>query len=193
MKKLKPEEAYSPTPIGHAVLPLKQEAVERSRAEAKALVERVSKNLEEHGWDMRLVAPYPAYNVGANEYRIQMGRYRLYSAVTKTDEAKSRVVTMRGPHFVKMCPKRIATFIEQAAENAAASYDAFVAKLDHKIGPVKEAILKGNHVWGNSILTVVTEAGNTEHWHTQMIVNVSKYHLLFNQFPTRKLKERKAK
>lgn len=193
MKKPKPEEAYSPTPIGHAVLPLKKEAVERARKEAEDLVGRVAKKLEEHGWDMRLVAPYPAYNVGREEYKIQVGRYRLYSAVTKTDDTRNRVVTMRGPHFVKMCPKRITAFIEQAAENAAASYDAFVAKLDHKIGAVKEAHLKGNHVWGNSILTVVTEAGNTEHWHTQMIVNVSKYHLLFNQFPTRKLKERKAK
>ena len=31
----------------------------------------------------------------------------------------------------------------------------------------------------------------SERWFTQMIVNVSKYHVFSNQFPTRKLKESK--
>lgn len=79
-------------------------------------------------------------------------------------------------------------FIQAAKADAAAQYEAFVAKLQQKIGEVKNATLKGNHVWSYSILTVEKPDGTVEHWKTQMIINVSKLGKMFNQFPTRKVK-----
>jgi hypothetical protein len=92
------------------------------------------------------------------------------------------------PEFADMSAEKGEKFVQEARENAAFQYEAYVAKLNKKIGPAKSASLTGNHVWGYSFLTVVTESGETQIWKTQMIVNVSKLGKLFNQFPTRKVK-----
>jgi len=81
-----------------------------------------------------------------------------------------------------------ARFIKSACENAAFQYDAFIAKLDKKIGEAVSAELSGNHVWSFSVLTVEKADGSIEHWKTQMIINFSKLGKMFNQFPTRKIK-----
>ena len=46
-------------PIETVVLPLKVDAVERAEKEAKAVIARVEKGLEEAGWDLNVAAPYP--------------------------------------------------------------------------------------------------------------------------------------
>ncbi|MNE44768.1 hypothetical protein D3C80_1390130 [compost metagenome] len=96
--------------------------------------------------------------------------------------------SMRDPDPARMSPNGCALFVKQAQENASAQYDAFIAKLEAKIGEVTAAILSGEHVWGHSILTVTKADGTTEKWKTQMIVNVSVLGNLFNQWPTRKVK-----
>ena len=74
-----PEKAL--TPIANAVLPLKEQAVARAKDEAKALIKRVRDKLAEAGWDLNAVAPYPKGNQTREEYRIQLGRYQLYSGL----------------------------------------------------------------------------------------------------------------
>lgn len=65
-----------------------------------------------------------------------------------------------------------------------------MAKLIGKIGPVTSATIKGNHVWGHSVLTITNPDAVVEHWKTRQIVNVSKLGKLFNQWPTRKTEHR---
>ena len=97
---------------------------------------------------------------------------------------------MNDPVPVKMDREEIARFIKNSKEEAAAQYDAFVAKLIRKIGVVETAELTGNHVWSYSYLNVTKADGTKESWKTQMIVNVSKLGKLFNQWPTRKVGKR---
>ena len=88
-----------------------------------------------------------------------------------------------------MTPETVEKFAASARETAAAEYDAFVAKLEAKIGDdVAAAELAGNHVWNHSTLTITRTDGSVERWRTSMIINVSKLGKLFNQFPTRKAK-----
>lgn len=61
-------------------------------------------------------------------------------------------------------------------------------KLEMKIGEHLTATLEGNHVWGDSFITVEKANGENERWRTHTILNVSKLGLYFNQFPTRKIK-----
>lgn len=177
-----------PNPIEVAVMPLKEAALERAATEAAAVIGRVKAKLEEAGWNRDAVAPYPkSWNVSREEFHKNLGKYRLFCALTKLANSK----TCRRPNepcIVEMSEEGIARFIKDAKENAATAYDLYVAKLVHKIGETTEAKLEGNHVWGKSYLHVVTAAGSKECWKTQTIINVSKLGKLFNQFPTRKVK-----
>ncbi len=64
----------------------------------------------------------------------------------------------------------------------------FICKLVAKVGEVTEASIAGNHIWGESYLTVTTIAGAKQTWKTQQIVNVSVLGNYFNQWPTRLMK-----
>lgn len=175
-------------PIELAVLPLKAAALERAGTEAAACVERVKTALAAAGWDRNAIAPYPkSWNVSRADFHKGLGKYRLFCALTKT--VGDRSVGMRDKTcIVEMSEAGIARFIEDAKANASAAYDAYVAKLNAKIGETKEAVLEGNHVWSKSYLRVVTASGEKECWMTQTIINVSKLGKLFNQYPTRKVK-----
>ncbi len=181
MKKL------PPTPIDLAVLPLKEQAMERARKYAAEYVRRAYEEIAAADGDLNVAAPYP--KLTSVFYRQEAAKHHTYLSLTKEDKDKPRHIRMNDPNFRVPDYNRKYKFVEQAVKDAAAQYDAYMAKLNAKIGPVVSATLAGNHVWSESILTVVTEAGSTERWHTQMILNTSKYHKLFNQFPTRKLKE----
>lgn len=177
-------------PIETAVMPLKMDAVARAEEESKKIIENVRKDLEEHGNDLQLAAPYPrAWGMGKEEYMMKINKYKLYSMLVTHKQGSRK---MNDPDFVELCPQRIERYIEMNKENAATQYDAFVAKLVSKIGEVQDAELNGNHVWGYSILTVTKTDGDLmktqERWKTQQIVNRSKNNLLFNQWPTRKVK-----
>ena len=87
---------------------------------------------------------------------------------------------------------REAKFVDDTMRDAAAQYDAFIAKLIRKIGDFDSATLTGSHVWGYSILTV-TKGAATERWGTRQIVNQSVLGKLFNQWPSRKIKSEPAK
>lgn len=179
-------------PIETAVAPLKSEAIQRAEDFAKGIVAKVEKELHAAGWDQDLVAPHPTTKTHGwgKEFHAALAKRNLVNALTSFDMKKqpSGSRRMTDPHFVVMSVDKVAAFIDQARRNAAFQYDAFVAKLVHKIGDVKDAKLTGNHVWSYSVLTATFEDGRTENWKTQTIINVSKLGTVFNQWPTRKVK-----
>jgi D-xylose transport system substrate-binding protein len=78
-----------------------------------------------------------------------------------------------------------AALFKKGAEDA---YRNFMEKMIQKIGkPVVGAKMTGS-IWTNAVLTVTTEDNEEQVWHTQMILNFSKYQKMFNQFPSRRKK-----
>lgn len=176
-------------PIEEVVMPLKVQAEKRAEQFARKIVEDVRIELEAAGNDREKVAPYPkCYGPNAlcgDDYHDAKRKYNLYAMFTRGRACGRRP---SDPDFADIVPELVESFVKMAVLNAAAQYDAFVAKLVKKVGPVETAKLDGDHVWGFSILTVSKVDGTIEHWKTQMIINVSKLGLMFNQWPTRQVK-----
>lgn len=178
---------YANTQIAAVVLPLKVAAEDRAEQEARAVIAKVQAELEAADWNLEQVAPWP-HRMSSWDRRFapMRDKAKLYGYfVTHRKSSRSMNETT---DFVDMSQKHCDMFVADARRNAADQYDSFVVKLIGKIGETTSANLKGNHVWGFSFLTVVTKSGETQIWKTQMIVNVSKYNKLFNQFPSRKVK-----
>lgn len=174
-------------PIETVVMPLKKEAIKRAGIEAAKIIKHVRKELSEAGFDRNVIAPYPSGSSG--DYFGKLAKYQLYQKLTEL--VKPGSYGMHEPLIVRVATKLARRYVQDAKENAAAQYDAFVAKLNKKIGEVSTARLEGNHVWSFSYLFIEKASGEKQIWKTQMIINQSKYGLLFNQFPTRKVKNAK--
>lgn len=180
--------AIMSTPIAKAVEPLKSEAVERAEQDAIAYVEKLTEQLTAAGNDLNVVAPYPRNIYNREEYTKASRRRALFTSITVQRQGSDYSGAESVPCYRDICPDNVATFIERAREAAADQYDQFVKKLVGKIGETVKAELHGSHVWGFSILTITKPDGTVENWKTQQIVNVSVYGLLFNQWPSRKVK-----
>jgi len=180
-------------PIEAAVLPLKQAAIDRAEEAAYAHADKIGEEISKAGNDLQICTPYPnsIKTPGRIPYMIAYEKYRLYRKLTTLRPAPAR--HMDSPEYADIDPAKVDQWVKEAKEAAALSYDKFVAKLNKKIGPVREATLTGNHVWGYSHLTVVTEAGEKQIWRTQIIVNVSCLGKIFNQWPTRRVKSEEAR
>jgi hypothetical protein len=141
--------------------------------------------LKKADWHLNKVAPPPntaQYGYG-DEYKAASAKRSLYTSITT---AKPRRVGE--PDVVE--PNRVAIkrYIDNAVNLAEISYRNFMEKMIEKIGkPVVDADMTGR-IWDNAILTVTTDDGEKQVWHTQMIINFSKYQRMFNQFPTRRKK-----
>lgn len=171
--------------VEKAVSHLKEEAVERATKNAVELIDTVLAELEAADWDLNVAAPRAKNVYDRKTYVSMNAKHTLYGSIatyTKTSLSRNE------PNIRKQCNESEARFINIVREDAAAQYEAFVAKLTEKVGEVSSATLEGNHVWGYSFLTVETAEGESQIWKTQMIINVSKLGKLFNQFPTRKVK-----
>lgn len=183
--------------ISAAVSHLKEPAMERAEEAARNLAERYMIGLEAAGWDVNVAYPMPKSTMSRIDYQPLMARHNLAKRLTTYDnERNGGCRNPRAPHYRTWSPEAVERLAAEAREQAAHQYDAFVAKLVDKVeadGPVVEAILTGEHVWGHSILTVCHADGTTHQWRTEMIINVSKLGTLFNQWPTRKLKPAKRK
>lgn len=176
--------------IEQAVMPLKEEAIERAEQRAKEIISKSIARLEAAEWNLDRVAPrVKATQCSRSEYAEKMGKHSLYCSITRCSVSGRRPGE---PNIRVKADDLEHRFVEQSKEMAALEYDAFVAKLVSKAGEAESAELKGNHVWGSSVLSVTKKGGAQEHWKTQMILNVSKLGKLFNQFPTRKVKNASA-
>lgn len=172
--------------IEQAVLPLKQDAIDRAERDAKVYIENMVSELKAANWDLRIAAPWPrSSNAGRVEYMTGCAKHRQYSNLTGYKEWESRPNL---PLIVHRDSKKCAKFVEDCKAAAAVQYDEFVKKLVGKIGPVNTVMLTGNHVWGYSLLDVTLLTGEQQRWKTQQIVNVSKLGKYFAQWPSRQVK-----
>lgn len=176
----------TPTLIEVVVNPLKTDAMDRAEQYARVVIADVTKELATAGNDLEICAPYPSsMNITRGAFMAKESKYRLFRKLT-TSRRSTR--SMHEPNFADMNPKAEAEFVKEAREDAAFQYEAFVAKLNKKVGEVVHAKLEGNHVWGFSFLHVELPTGEKQIWKTQQILNQSKLGKVFNQFPTRKVK-----
>jgi hypothetical protein len=174
-------------PIEAVVLPLKAEAMDKAEQFARDTIAGVRKLLLAASNDLRVAAPYPdSLRMNRIAYMVALGQYQLFQQLTTWRKSS---ISHHEPCFADVDDKKCEVYIKEARENAAFQYDAFVAKLNKKIGEALTARLEGNHVWGYSFLFVTTGHGS-ECWKTQQIINCSKLGKIFNQFPTRKVKEK---
>lgn len=157
-------------PIEEAVRPLKEDAMNRAEKYAREVITQVIDALAAHSLDECAPAPraWTAPTATVEQYKAAQRKRDLYKGLrSEAGQVK---------------------FVQDARDNAAAQYEAFIGKLNSKIGTVTSAKLNGNHVWSHSILTVTKADGTTENWKTQTIINISKLGKVFNQYPTRKVK-----
>ena len=174
------------TPIAIAVMPLKADAMTKAEQYAQSVVARVTTELAAVGGDIGKAAPtMRSFNASRVAYLASQRRYALFHTLCRV-----RAHTVGTPAIADVDPECVTRFIQQHREIAAAQYDAFVTKLEAKIGPTLKAKLEGNHVWGYSLLRVQTQAGELQTWKTQQITNVSKLGNYFPQWPSRQVRSR---
>lgn len=168
-------------PVYQAVLPLKKMAEDRTEQGVRDSIRQGLVRLEAAGFDLDTVAPYPQPQPYDRDKRQAVDLERsFYLSFCDWDKVRVDVDNAVVPNAEK-----IEEEVRKARKMAAYQFEAYVAKLNTKIGDkVKTAELHGNP-WVGSTLTVETEAKGRQVWHTQMILNVSKLGKLFNQFPTR--------
>lgn len=175
------------TPVRIAVEPLLSQAEDAAFMSATNIINKVMEDLESHGWDINACAPWPSsvgIRLGHPDYVGMKSKHTLYHSLV---QLVSSTYQPGRPEIVKRDPDRQKRFIDEARRNAAFQYEAFIIKLENKIGGHSDAILKGSHIWDYSILEVTTPEG-IEYWKTHTIINVSKLGKIFNQYPTRKVK-----
>lgn len=174
-------------PIKVVVMPLIAAAQDRARQEAQRVIDKFKAELEKAGMDAHQVAPYPSGHDRRGEYQRKEWRYTLLRSITKPKDGNGH--RRHGAELRAMNEKGCNAFIAESIRAAREQYLGFVIKLIAKIGEgVTSATLEGDHVWSSSILTVM-KGEVRERWRTTQIVNMSKHGKLFNQWPTRKLKE----
>jgi hypothetical protein len=174
--------------IANAVAPLKEKALQRAMHVARETIREAHCNFVANNWDLNKCAPRPNVDAGRRAFKEAMAKREFYSCIS----SPVPVIGYRSqtdPYFVKQNELAEATFITRQAENAVASYNAFVVKLCEKVGEVVEATLDVSvDVWSDSVLTVKKANGSVYRWKTQMIVNCSVLGKVFNQWPTRQVK-----
>jgi hypothetical protein len=180
-------------PIAAAVAPLKDRAIAGATEAAKKQIERIHAKLAEHGWDVDKAAPRGRSMKDSKAvYRQKNAEHQLFWAVTELVPRTTYAVNP--PSIMRPSAEREAKFIAEAQADAAAQYEAFVAKLTAKVTeslgsePVAAELFSMGGVWGYSTVRVTAADGRVENWKTQQIINVSVLGKLFNQWPTRKVK-----
>lgn len=172
--------------IKEAVLPLKQAAEDRARAAITSLIDTTLANFAEAGNDLNVFAPYPNSGIGRKEYMIRLQRRKFVESITSAVKPSYR---KNEPHIRVPSTEGCERAINDTIEAATAAYDAYVSKLESKIGAVVDANLyTAIDVWYDSRLQVVKPDGGKETWSTKCILNTSSLGKVFNQWPTRLLK-----
>lgn len=135
------------------------------------------KTLEENGWDLDKIAPAPTRNDHDDLYTIKMQRRGHFKMITDSASEDGRIR--------KFSLERKAEYVTGEKDRAHGSYMAWIYKMIQKIGqPVTAATMDGDP-WIQSTVSVTCKDGSKQVWHTQQIVNRSKYDRPFYQFPSR--------
>ena len=175
------------TPIAQLVEPLREQSVAAALARLERICEAYLTELAQHNWNLDAAFPQPHGRMSRAEY-VTAQRERSFALnLCRYDETRPRR-TMRDPLYLAPSPALKDTLITQTTMAASDSFEAFVAKLNEKVGAHTAAEFELAGTWSNSVIRVVLPDGTVQRWKTQCILNVSKLGLPFNQWPTRKLK-----
>jgi len=154
----------------------RKEYLDTVKKKTISFIDRKMKQLEDKDMDLNKLVP----KNGDSQLK---AFYRIITVSKNTGGYQ-----INGPDIREISGKGVRNYIENTIKSAEMDYDAFIQKLIEKIGkPVVNAKMIGN-IWTNCMLTVVCEDGEQQKWHTQAIINFSKYGKAFNQFPTRRKK-----
>jgi hypothetical protein len=174
-------------PIYAAIAPQRAGAIEAAQKFTRERLLKLAAQFHA-GADFKVLAPPP------NSFKDGRGQYQLKQAFRSL--AQRIILVQRGPWpkydetVLGVNEEGIERLVEEAGTEAAASFDAYVAKLTSKVGQCDSAVVMGN-LWSNSVLTV-WKAGKVEAWKTQQILNFSVYGKAFNQWPTRQIGSKEA-
>ncbi len=175
--------------VGKALDPLRIKAIAEAKANAEEVVEEVSKKVAKHKGDINIIAPVPEVDYSRRQNDEEKAMNARRSSIMRFAVVIEKDPMTGNPLKVKMSKELCAQYIALRMDAAEQEFISFMYKLVAKVGGVKSAELKEQRgVWGLSHLTVVTDAGVTEVWKTQQIVNRSVHGTYFNQWPTRKIK-----
>ena len=163
----------------------KAEYIEKAKEMAGQQYDQAMKQLAKHDWDIDKLAPAPNSKLGRDAYKAAEANRSFYMNLT---DSGATTPSFRVSSIRKASPAKRASMIANAAEGAEASYLAWVTKMVDKIGKSVESAEMTGSPWTGSKLSVKSHDGESQTWHTQMIINQSKYGTLFNQFPSRRLK-----
>lgn len=156
------------------------EYIQKAVDNAEELYSKWMEFLEQHGWDLDQAAPRPHSNMSRGDYKKREHRRNFLTQLTT---ARGNSATMREPSQEKK-----EHLIKQAKQGAHDSYMQWVHKIIGLVGkPVESATMTGDP-WVRSVLKVKTVDGEEQTYLTKMILNRSKYDLLFNQFPVNRIK-----
>jgi hypothetical protein len=153
------------------------EYMKKAEQQIKESIKKRLDNLERHGWDLNQIASARNYDKNTSSLRA------MYTVIASPKDGNAYG---SNPNIMKADHEKIAHYTAAALDGAKQDYEDFVHKMITKTGkPVIDAKMVGN-IWTDATLTVTTNDGEQQVWHTKIIVNMSKYQVLFNQFPTRR-------
>lgn len=165
----------------NATLDARKSFIDKNVKYAIENLNQMIKELETNEWNLDKVAPHPSSRTD-NKWS-----YRQKQAM-RSEYYKYFTSVNNSPTIVQLKTDAMEKTTKEAEENAALSFDKYIAKLTGKINnEITDAKLNGN-LWNHSILSVTLKNGEIQNWKTQMIINRSAYNKLFNQFPTRLIK-----
>lgn len=145
----------------------KDEFIQRAKERAKTFYEKYIDQIRQASGNLDVLAPRPNSKMSTEAYRIARDRRHFYEEIAR---------------------KGLSRLIDESGEQAEHDYMAWVVKMTDKIGKVViDASMTGSP-WIGSTISVTCVDGEKQTWHTQMIINQSKYQNLFNQFPSRRVK-----
>lgn len=172
--------------VAAAVAPLKATAMDHAEQESRDYVASVVARFV--GKDLNVVAPRPDNKMSRTQYRQAQSRRGMITSILKTEyKSLSGAYTPNAPEMLVRDEAKEARYIKDDRDAAGVSFDAYVMKLEGKVGQGVTAASVDGRLWTGSVLTV-QKGDVTERWHTQQIINRSVLGTLFNQWPTRLMK-----
>jgi hypothetical protein len=167
------------SPIALAIAPLRAEAAAHALEWATKVAAQAKAKWTAAGFDLDVVAP-PAPRGASKAQRAMAAAATAHylQFVTRAPDSDAFV-------WSETCAQR---YIASTVSATEADFDAFVLKLDGKVGAHAAAVLVSGATWTYSILRVTLADGTVQDWKTQRITNCSVLGKLFNQWPTRIVK-----
>lgn len=163
--------------VYQAVLPMKKLAQDKAEEHFRESVRQAAEQVRIHNGDIDKMVPIPA-DLKWNSHEGE--------AVKLARSFFSLICELHGGRLY-INDAAVGLEVHKVRQSAGFEFDAYVYKLNEKIN---DATLKAElfgDPWSGSTLKVTTKNKGDQIWTTKIIVNVSKYGKLFNQFPTRQV------